>query len=272
MKLVISNIAWTNEEETKIAILLQKLGVRYIEIALTKKWNDPTTASAEEVNAYKTFWKDHGIEVVAFQSMLYSRPNFQIFGSEQNRQKTLDYLIKFMRLASDFGAKAMVFGSPKNRQRGEMPFETAKVLAEQFFDQLGTAAQEHGTTLCLEPNAPQYGCDFITNAAQGIEVVKAVNNPGFRLHLDMGCMVLAGDDIQKSIVASAPYLEHFHISSPMLEQVESRSDCDHDEAAAALREIGYDRFVSIEMRPSEAGTNINRVERAVKFAQATYSS
>lgn len=271
MKLAVSNIAWTNEEEVAAAELLQKLGVRYIEVALTKRWDDPTQASEEEIAGYKSFWNNYGIEIVALQSMLFNRLDLQLFESDENRQATLEYLQEFIAVAGNFGASAMVFGSPKNRQRGAMPYERAREVAIPFFDSLGTAALASKTVFCIEPNAPQYACDFVTNAQEGVELVKAVHNAGFGLHLDIACMTLAGDKVADSIKAAQAYLSHFHISSPMLEQVEDRDDVQHAEASAALREIGYDKFVSIEMKPGEQGENLARVERAVRFVQQVYT-
>ena len=83
-------------------------------------------------------------------------------------------------------------------------------------------------------------------------------------------MTLAGDDIDASIKVAAPVLGHFHISSPMLGDVKPDTDVDHKTAAAALHTIGYDKYVSIEMRPSQDGDNLARVETAVKFAQSVY--
>lgn len=271
MKLAISNIAWTNEEEADIAVLLKDLGVKYIELAPTKKWPDPTRASNEEVLEYKQFWNLHGIEIVAFQSMLFSRPDLKIFESDANRDETSKYLADFIGLASKIGAGVMVFGSPKNRQRGELDEQSASVIAERFFGELGAIAQQNDVRFCIEPNAPQYACDFVTNAEQGIKIVDKVGLPGFGLHLDTACMALAGDDFRRSITDAASLLEHFHISSPMLEAVKGRDDVNHSEAASALRDIGYSKFVSIEMRPMADG-NAARVEEAVRFAQSIYGS
>jgi D-psicose/D-tagatose/L-ribulose 3-epimerase len=273
MKLAISNIAWTEREEPAVAALLQRLGVRFVEIAPTKKWDDLTKqVSAEEVAAYKDFWKGYGIEIVAFQSMLFKRPDLKIFESDNNRQATQEYLHKFIELAGDFGAGVMVFGSPRNRKRDNLSKKEATRLSIPFFEQLGGAASVYQTKFCIEPNAPQYDCDFITTAQEGIDLVKAVNNPGFRLHLDIACMTLAGDRVGDSIKSAADYLQHFHISSPMLEQVENRQDVNHVEAAAALRDIGYKGFTSIEMRPGNPDENIMRVEKAVQFVQQVYNS
>jgi D-psicose/D-tagatose/L-ribulose 3-epimerase len=271
MKIAISNIAWTAAEEPAVAKLLQEMGVKYVEIAPTKVWPDPLAVTDQQVKEYLDFWKGYNISVVAFQSMLFPHPELKIFESEKNRAKTLAHLKKFIELAGKMKAGVLVFGSPKNRQRGDMPFADAVNIARPFFDALGTHATKHKTHFCLEPNAPQYACDFIANAAEGTGLVAVIKNPGFRLHLDIACMTLARDDIQESIVEGAKALEHFHISSPMLEAVEEREDVDHQTAADALRTIKYDKFVSVEMRPGDEGTNVERVRTAVTLAQKYYA-
>jgi D-psicose/D-tagatose/L-ribulose 3-epimerase len=271
MKLVVSNIAWTSEEEPDVAALLRSLGVQYVEVAPTRQWQDPTQTPVEELAAYRAFWAGYGIEVVAFQSMLFNRPDLKLFENESLRQETLEYLKRFIALAPQLGAGVMVFGSPKNRQKGQLPDTQAQAIAKDFFTELGDAATASQTYFCIEPNPMQYACDFVTTAQQGIDFVKAVGNPGFGLHLDLAGMALAGDNVGESIRAAGPLLKHFHISAPFLEQVEARDDVPYAEAIEALRGVGYDRFVSIEMKPETAGSNAARVEKAVRFAQSTYA-
>lgn len=272
MKLAVSNIAWTNEEEQEIAELLRELSVKYVEVAPTKIWNEPIEATDEQILAYKDWWAGYGIEVVAFQSMLFAHPEYRIFEDESKRELTKAYLQDFTGLAGKMNAKRMVFGSPKNRQKGEQTTEAAQQIAVSFFEEIAKVAHKSNTIFCIEPNAPQYNCDFVTTAQEGIELVKSVNHPGFGLHLDIACMTLAGDDVTKSIKAGASYLKHFHISAPMLEQVEDREDVHYKESAEALRSIDYDGYVSIEMRPGDSGTNKERVRKAVTFAQEIYAS
>lgn len=273
MKLAISNIGWTKEEDRAAAALLRELGVAYVEVAPTKQWPDPTAATDDEVTAYRQMWESHGFEIVAMQSMLFPRPDLKVFESDNNRTEAIAYLSDFIGLASKLGVQAMVYGSPKNRQRGDMPLAEAETVAAEFFGRLGDRAQQDGVYFCIEPNPTDYACDFVTNARQGIDFVNKVANPGFPLHLDIAGMTLAGDDVVASIREAAPILKHFHISSPMLGLVEDRSDVKHREAAQALRDIGYDRFVSIEMRPGAEGEdNLERIRTAVTFAQSVYGS
>lgn len=273
MELAVSNIAWTNQEEPDVASLLQQLGVKYVEVAPTKQWHDPTTEAGDaELSDYKDFWADYGIEIVAFQSMLFNRPDLKLFETETLRAATLEYLQKFVTLAPKLGAAVMVFGSPKNRQRGGLPLDQAETIAKEFFASIGDSAQQNDVLFCIEPNPTDYACDFVTTAQQGIDFVQLVDNPGFGLHLDIAGMTLAGDDVPRSIKKAGDMLRHFHISAPFLEQVEDRDDVDYRGAAEALKAINYDRFVSIEMKPSAAGTNAARVEKAMRFSQQVFGA
>lgn len=272
MELSVSSIAWHPDEELEIAEKLKHLGVHNVELAPTKIWDDPTKATLEQAKKVVEWWRGYDIVVVAFQSMLFSRPDLKMFEDEDTRQKCLQYLKDFTVLAGWMGVKKMVFGSPKNRQRGDMSYDQAFIIATDFFKEIAQTAEENGVIFCVEPNAPQYNCDFVTTAKEGAELVKAVNHPGFGLHLDTACMALAGDDLAESIAGNARLLQHFHISSPMLEQVEDRDDVKHADAASTLKNVNYDKIVSIEMRPGEVGENASRVEKAVRFAQSTYEA
>lgn len=270
MELAVSSIAWTNEEEKAVAETLQRLGVKNVELALTKIWEDPTKVGYEEAQKVVKWWEGYGINVVAVQSMLFSRPDLKIFEDQNNRQECYEYLEKFIVLAGMMGIKRMVFGSPKNRQKGLLSSEAADVIAVEFFTNLANVARKNNVVLCIEPNATQYSCDYITTAKEGDELVRRINNEGFGLHLDTACMALAGDSLEESINSSIDIMKHFHVSSPMLEQVEYRKDIDHVSAASCLRKNNYVGYVSIEMRPGDNGTNCDRVEKAVNFAKTIY--
>lgn len=271
MELAISNIAWTKEEEPAVAQRLGQLGVKCIELAPTKQWQDPTSVDGAEIKKYASFWTDQGFEIVALQSMLFNRPDLKIFESAKKRQETLDYLSKFIDVARELGAKIMVFGSPKNRQKDTLTDHEATAIATDFFGELHEVAASRDVYFCLEPNPPDYDCDFVTTAKEGVSFLKILNKSSIRLHLDLAAMTLNGENIAESIELAAPYLKHFHISAPYLQQIEARPDVAYGQAAQALRAIGYSGLVSIEMRPGTSGQNLERVDKAVKFAQGVFA-
>ncbi len=269
MKLAISNIAWDREEEAEAAAVMSELGVSRVEIAPTKAWDNPLVATDRDIAAYRQWWESRGIEIVALQSLNYGHPEFQIFQGEGLREEFLKYLQDIIVLGAKLGANRMVFGSPKNRLIGSLSNAEAQTIARKFFTSLGETAAKHGAILCIEPNPTAYGCDFVTDSLSGIELVKTVNHPGFGLHLDAAGLTLAGDDPSVVIPAARPYLKHFHLSEPFLEEVRG-GKVDHSAIKNALVGSNYGHIVSIEMKPGQAGTNIPRVRRAIEYVKSGY--
>ncbi|MBN9210085.1 MAG: sugar phosphate isomerase/epimerase [Microbacterium sp.] len=266
--LAVSNIAWDATEEADVARALRDRGVRRVEIAPTKVFEDPTDVSDAAIADYRGFWEAHGIDVVAFQSMLFGYPDLSIFGDEAVVRATVERLGAFIDLAGRMGAGRLVFGSPRNRRRpAGMDDEEIQDAAIAVFGELGRRAADAGVIFCIEPNPPQYGCDFVTTAAEGERLVRAVAHPGFGLHLDVAGMTLAGDTPAEAVRSAADVLCHYHVSAPDLGPIE-RDVVDHVSAFRALAETSYSGTVSIEMRPGDPGEAVSRVESAVDLARA----
>ena len=269
MKLAVSNIAWPQEQDAAVADLLAGLGVTGIEVAPTKVWPQPLAATDAEVDAYRRFWNDRGIEIIAAQALLFGKPELTLFDSPETRARTLDYLTGIVRLCSRLGAGALVFGSPKNRRVGNGSPHKARQVAAEFFDRLAGVAEDAGTAVVLEANPPEYGADFVTRAAEAVELVKAVNHAGFRLHLDTGCMTLANDPIGETFDAGFPLLRHFHVSEPNLDPPGTSGKVDHPAFAAELRRRGYSHRVSLEMREPKPFTP-DRLAESVRWVKRVY--
>jgi len=120
-RLAVSNLAWEPDQDDKIAKLLRSEHVTGIEIAPTKWRPRPLEATAADVAAYRRAWDDRGLTIVSLQSLLFGRPDLQLFGDDTVRRAMLDYLRGMVDLAVALGAGVLVFGSPKNRLRGELP-------------------------------------------------------------------------------------------------------------------------------------------------------
>ena len=121
--------------------------------------------------------------------------------------------------------------------------------------------------LGLEPVPPAYGGDFLTPWQECLAMVRAVDHPGLRLHLDTGCVLLGGGAIAEAVRAGAPWLAHFHAAEPQLGFF-GAPVADHVAAAEALIGAGYTGWVSIEMR--EAAEWAADLPRALAWVQETY--
>lgn len=270
MKIAISNIAWKSEEEQGVVSLLRDMGIKGIEIAPGKIASDPLSLTENEIFKYREFWRRNGIEIIAMQALLFGKPELTIFDSEKIRAETLKYLKAIISIAGLIRAKILVFGAPKNRNRGKLSTEEADKIAIPFFRELGRFSTEKKVKLCLEPNPKEYGTDYIQTASEAIDMVKKVNNPGFGLHLDAGGLIMSGDSA-KTIIGCKDYIAHFHISEPLLSPNYAEHKEIHGSFADALRLIKYQNWVSIEMRQTNSeAASIAAVKEALRFALEIY--
>lgn len=180
------------------------------------------------------------------QSIYYGLDGVRLFDQTPASIWTLiEHTVAIARLAEAMDCPVMVFGAPKMRDPGDLPTEIAVERATDILRRLAEIAHDHGTTLCIEPNAQTYGCRFVWTSQQGAEIVRAVDHPGFGLHLDAAAMYLEKEDGPATIRALAPMIRHFHVSEPALAGLVS-PQVDHQANLSSLIEAGYTGWVSLE--------------------------
>jgi sugar phosphate isomerase/epimerase len=184
------------------------------------------------------------------QAILFGKPELQIFASDPVRKDTLNHIGRVVELAAALGAQALVFGSPRNRDRGELSPDEAFASAIDFFREAGRICAAHDVWLCIEPLPEAYGSNFVMRWREAADLVLAVDVPGFGLHLDTGCIHMAGDDPAEAVLACAGMIRHFHVSEPHLVGL-SRPVVDHHRIGEALHRAGYYGWISIEMRRAD---------------------
>jgi D-psicose/D-tagatose/L-ribulose 3-epimerase len=271
LKLAISQIAWQPSEEEAIAEALQALSIKEIELAPPRIFADPANPKTQEIKDCTNFWGEFDITPVAFQALLFGRPDLTMFGDSGKRQEMFEHLARTIEAAGKLGMQALVFGSPKNRFVPES-FDSNEAwgIAVEFFRGLGQVALDNGTSFCIEPNPVSYGCNFVTDSTSGLQLVREVANSGFGLHLDLAGMWLAEEDPISAIDKAGNLLKHFHLSAPDLAQVKE-NDLPYAEAVRHLSEIQYAGTISIEMRSGDSG-NLPSVTRSVEFIQDLIAS
>ena len=246
MKLAASNIAWDPTEDDEVAAILRERGFSGVEIAPSKRWESPIDATKKEIAAYRAEWEKRGLQIVAMQALLFGRPDLLLFGSITVRKALREYFTALIEMAHGLGARALVFGSPKNRKRGKMPLDQATGIAVEFFRELGAVAASRNCVICIEPNPPSYDCDFINTTAEAVALCEQIASRGVRVNGDTGAMVANAEDVDATIAASLSWFGHFHASEPELVEVtDSRAQ---QTAGVRLKSARWPGWVSIEMR------------------------
>ncbi len=271
MKLSLSNIAWSPDENAAVIDIMHNNGITGVDFALSKIFAEPLTATDADIQAVIDYWTQNNIAIAGAQSIHFGFPQHQLFGSPTVRAEMIAFTNAMVAVAGKLGVSAVVFGSPKNRVRGDLPLEEATTIAIDAFRQMGESAVQHNTCIVIEPNAAAYGCDFIRTAEEGIAFVTAVNHPGVKLHLDTGSMIMMNDDIPAVIRKSGALLKHFHVAAPELSQVGLPETTDiHMSAAEALRDINYTGWVTVEMKDGLTTRNTIAVTQAAEFVSHIY--
>ena len=251
MKLACSALAWLNADDVEAAAVLAASGLAAVELVPTRYWKALDRVSPEEAAGVRDWWREHGMRIVALQSVLHGRPDLVLFGSDDTRDAMSQYLVAACRVASILGAAAVVFGAPSNRRRGAVAAADAERIAIPFFREVGARAFDLGTCLCIEPNPAEYGTDFLNTTAAAAVLVRSVDHPGIRLQLDAGALALAGDDVRREVTDHIALVGHVHASEPHLVPLAAAGPV-HPALSAALRMSGYRGHVSLEMAPASA--------------------
>jgi D-psicose/D-tagatose/L-ribulose 3-epimerase len=246
MRFAFSNIGLKDPQDSAALDALRAAGFTGIEVAPTKLWPGWEGATPEAAAAHRTWLAARGFEVPSLQAVLFGRPDLKLFGEESAQRALVEHLTFVADLAAAFGAKAIVLGAPKNRDRGVLSPAAAIDVAVPLLREIGNAYAKRNTCLCIEPNPPQYACNFVTTAVEGRALVDAVASAGFGLHLDAAGLYLAGDDPEVELPRAAPTLRHFHVSEPNLGGF-AAPVVDHARMLRLLVDGGYRYWTSVEV-------------------------
>lgn len=261
MRLAVSNIAWDRRDDPRVLAFLRDARVDGVEVAPTKIWPGWEGASEASAREHGKTLAGEGLAVPALQALLFGKPGLRVFDPATHAE-FLGHMGLVADLARGLGARVLVFGSPKNRRRGDVPLPRAMEEAAAFFRGAAGVCADRGTVLGLEPNPPGYGCDFATDAAQARELVDRVDHPAFGLHLDAGGIRMAGGDVAETVRTAGPIV-HYHVSEPGLAPI-AGGEVDHEGGIRALRETGYGGWASIEMREPPSLDVLERSVRRVR--------
>ena len=191
--------------------------------------------------------QEAGLEIVGLHWILAKTEGLHVGHPEPEvRKRTRDYLCHLGDLCADVGGRVMVLGSPSQRGRvGEASeADTWKWAAETLEGARDTLA-EREVVLCIEPLGKEE-TDFINTAEDGRRLVDELGHPSFGLMLDVHAMSSAESrPLEEIIKEQREVLAHVHANDAN-RQGPGFGEVDFRPILAALRQIGYDGYVSVE--------------------------
>ncbi len=259
MRLALSNIGFAAQDDEKVYALLREYGFAGLEAAPTrlvgeKPYAPENLARAKEKAALLR--ERFGLCIPSLQSIWYGQTG-NLF-CEADAPRLAAYTDAAAAFAAAVGCPSMVFGCPRQRN---IPEGGRSEDARGFFETVAAAARRRGTAVALEANAAVYGTNFCNTSAEAFAFAKTV--PGLAVNYDLGTALTNGEDFA-ALRENLALVSHVHISEPGLAPIEQRGQ--HRELAALLRDGGYARFVSIEMKTADFDT----VRRCVDYVAEVF--
>lgn len=242
MKLSISNIAWSAENDNEMCQFLMEAGYDGLEIAPTRIFPETPYDHISEAKDWAQELKEKfGLVVPSMQSIWYGHQE-KIFGTKEERRILIDYTKKAIGFAEAIECRNLVFGNPRNRDTEDVAGNY--LTAIEFFKEIGDYASEHNAVIAIEANPIIYNTHFLNTTEQSIEMAYKSGSVGVKVNIDLGTILYNEESID--YLKQVPeFINHVHISEPGLVLIEKREL--HNKLFEILNKIGYDRFVSIEM-------------------------
>lgn len=261
MRISMSNIGWSVEQDSYVYELMKKYGFSGLEIAPTRIFpENPYDHLKDAIEWEKKLKEKYSFVVPSMQSIWYGRQE-KIFGTQEEFNTLVNYTKKAIDFASVIGCKNLVFGCPRNRN---LPEGGDSAKGVEFFKIIGDYAFSRGTVIGMEANPTIYNTNYINDTRSAIELIQKVDSAGFKLNLDLGTMIYDQESVD-DIVGSVRLINHVHISEPGLKPIKSREL--HSKLKNILLSEEYKGFVSVEMGKVE---NIDILEEVASYITEIY--
>lgn len=256
MKFAICNEVFESWDFERAIAYIASTGYDAVEIAPFTLAPLVTDINASERVRIRKTAERAGIAVAGIHWVLARTEGFHITHPDASvRARTARYCQALVDFCADIGGRIMVFGSPKQRSR--LPGVTSAQAWAWGAETLRAAirlAENRAVTLCIEPLAPTE-TDFINTAEEAIRFVRQSDSPNAKILLDVKAMCSEPSPAHEIIRRSAPHFAHFHANDRNLKGP-GFGDVDFRPIAAALREVGYKGYVSVEVFNFEDGPEV----------------
>jgi sugar phosphate isomerase/epimerase len=243
---------WKIEEAMEFAAGVGYNGMELAPFTLARTVND---ISSNRRAAIRDAARRLGLEICGLHWLLARTEGLHLNHPDKTiRESTSRYLCDLVDCCADLGGTILVLGSPRQRDM------LAGVSADQAWDWATATlrepvrrAEDRGTVWCFEPLGPTE-TNFINGAAEAIRFVRQFESPAAKIVLDVKAMCAEHSPVPEIIRASWPHFGHFHANDSNLKGP-GFGEVDFRPIAATLGELGYDRYISVEVFSFEEGPN-----------------
>ncbi len=187
------------------------------------------------------------------------------------RRVRIDHTRRSLTLARQLGAPCITT-EPGGPVEPGGSWQAALRLFVEELRPVAEHAEKEGVRLLIEPEPGL----LIEKADQFLELMRYVDSPAVGLNFDIGHFYCVGDDPPATVHRLAPYIRHFHLEDIAATRVHhhlipGEGAIDFAATLEAIRAIGYDGWVTIELYPyvddpdAAARTAYERILRVLRI-------
>jgi sugar phosphate isomerase/epimerase len=256
VKFAICNEVFQGWSLEKTFEFIGKTGYDAVEIAPFTIAKGVTQIPPQQRAEIRALAQKNGIAISGIHWVLVQTEGLHLTHPDpQVRARTARYFCDLVDFCADLGGETIVVGSPKQRSlESGVSFAEGWEWATAVFREAVMRAEQRSVTICFEPLAPSE-TNFINTAAQAIEFVQQLHTPHFKIILDVKAMCSEQKPIPQIIRESWPNFAYFHANDRNLKGP-GFGDVDFKPIAAALQEVGYNGYVSVEVFNFEEGPEV----------------
>ena len=248
------DLPWT--EQCKI---MSDAGYTGVEIAaftlVQESVNELDAAKRQEL---VTVMNDHGLDCVGLHWLLAPPPQGLHFTTPDVavRESTIQYLADLVDFCADLGGEVMIFGSPNQRNTVGISVDEAK---KNFADGLAAVADhsaERSVKILVE-TLDSSQTDVVNTMAESMEIVNMVSHPAIGTMFDYHNTLDESESLEELIRKYFDHIDHIQI-----QEMDGRhlgtgtAVTDFVDSFKALRELNYDKWISLEIFDFEPGGKV----------------
>jgi sugar phosphate isomerase/epimerase len=258
MQLAFSTNAYLKFSFGEAARRLAAIGYRGIEIMADVPHAWPACLLEEQKQAIHQALAQHGLTIsnvnafmmnaISDQRQRYWHPSW-IEPDRHYRQIRIDHTMRSLTLARELGALCITT-EPGGPVEPGGSWSAALDLFVESLKPVTEHAEREGVLLLIEPEPGL----LIEKADQFLELMDHLDSPAVGLNFDIGHSYCVGDEPAPTILRLAPYIRHFHLEDIAATRVHhhlvpGEGAIDFAGTFQAIRQIGYDGWVTIELYP-----------------------
>ena len=230
--------------------IMSDAGYTGVEIAAFTLVNE----SVNELDASKrqelvTVMDDHGLDCVGLHWLLAPPPEGLHFTTPDTavRERTVQYLADLVDFCADLGGTVMIFGSPNQRNTVDISVDEAKKHFADGLAAVADRARDRSVKVLVE-TLDSSQTDVVNTMAESLEIVNMVGHPAIGTMFDYHNTLDETDSLEKLVRDYFEHIDHIQIQEMDGRHLGTGSAAtDFVDSFKALRELNYDKWISLEI-------------------------